>query len=114
MPPGGYNSIPNEDLYLQIKNINKILKCHDNKLNYGIISGEIQVVAGYNYKMYIIYNNEYYLVSYYVSLDNKVTGNLFSTAPIEGPIICYIDYKIIHDKCKKDKYNYTYKIHYKF
>ena len=97
MPPGGYNDIPNELLINQQINISRILldsglvKKNKMKFNYGIISGKVQIVAGFNYRMYIKYCTKYYLVHYFIPLKGNISGNIFITKVLNDPIICDIN-----------------------
>ncbi len=85
---GGFNDISKKQLIQQEDNINKILLENNMKLKYGLISGMMQVVAGFNYKITIKYNKNYHVVSYFVSLNNDVTGSIFK---INTKVVKYIN-----------------------
>jgi hypothetical protein len=61
-----------KQLETQINNINYILYNNNKLLKYYIIKGDQQLVAGMNYKIIIKNYKKYYLLEYFVSLENQV------------------------------------------
>jgi hypothetical protein len=69
---GEFVSMTLEQLKEQVDNINNILLLHNKLLKYYIMKGEQQLVAGMNYKILIKNYKKYYLLEYFISLNNEL------------------------------------------